>query len=98
MPTVMRGYVSLDSLRQMELSPPFPFTKGCPTMKLPTGGWGNRANSGMEKTLLWDVQVDPRQIAPLENAAIEAQMVAHLVRLMGECDAPREQYARLGLT
>jgi hypothetical protein len=98
MPTAMRGFVSLDSLRRMEVAPPFSFTKECPTMKLPTKAWVPVANSGTEKTLLWDVRSDPHQESPLLDGVIEARMTGHLIRLMAECDAPAEQYARLGLT
>lgn len=99
MPTAMRGFLSLDSLRAMETAPPFSFTKGCPTMKLPVKvvAAGN-ADSAVEKTFLWDVQADPAQAVPLDDADVEARMIAHLVRLMGDCDAPPEQYERLGLS
>jgi hypothetical protein len=37
-------------------------------------------------------------MAPLSDAKVESRMVAHMVRLMKECDAPVEQFERLGLT
>jgi hypothetical protein len=43
------------------------------------------------------VQSDPQQTQPLQDPAVEGQMIDHLVRLMRECDAPVEQYERLGL-
>jgi arylsulfatase A-like enzyme len=97
MPTNMRGFLPLERLREMTLAPPFSFTKGCPTMQIPTKGWGTVAQSGIEQTWLWDVQNDPKQSTPLHDPEIEAQMIRHLVRLMQECDAPAEQYVRLGL-
>ncbi len=97
MPTMMRGFLSLESLRQMELAPPFSFTKQCPVMKMPARGWGDSAGSDREKTLLWDVQSDPHQAKSLEDAGVEARMTDHLLRLMAECDAPLEQYQRLAL-
>jgi hypothetical protein len=96
MPTAMRGFLSLDELRRMELAPPFSFTKGCPTMKLPSRG-PSRSEGPVNETLLWDLETDPRQEQPLEDPAVEARMVDHLLRLMAECDAPAEQYERLGL-
>jgi arylsulfatase A-like enzyme len=96
MPTQMRGFLALENLRRMEIAPPFAFTKGCPTMKIPsTGSPGLRG--GIGDTLLWDVQNDPQQAQPLDDPQAEERMIAHLVRLMRECDAPREQYERLGL-
>ena len=95
MPTQMRGFLSLDSLRRMEVAPPFAFTKNCPTLRLPkdTAPPGGEA----EKTLLWDVRADPGQQKPLDDPETERRMIGHLVRLMRECDAPPEQFERLGL-
>lgn len=96
MTTAMRGFLPLDDLRELELAPPFSFTKGCPTMKVPYRGWPGRRGRANE-TLLWDLQSDPQQMEPLQDAAVEQRMIDHLVRLMQECDAPPEQYERLGL-
>jgi hypothetical protein len=97
MPTAMRGFLSQDSLRQAELAPPFTFGKGCPTLKVPTPGWPGLRGRAHE-TLLWDVQNDPQQTQPLQDPDVEERMTGHLVRLMRECDAPQEQWERLGLT
>jgi hypothetical protein len=48
-------------------------------------------------TILFDLDADPRQEHPIQNAEIEQIMIAHLVRLMRENDAPPEQFERLGL-
>lgn len=108
MPTVMRGYLSLDRLREMQVAPPFSFTKNCPTMRIPAQASAAPAAAARREsgdaphtgqTLLWDVESDPRQEKPLEDAAaVEQAMTAHLTRLMQECDAPAEQFERLGLT
>jgi arylsulfatase A-like enzyme len=96
MPTRMRGFLGQESLQQAELAPAFSFTKGCPTLKLPTPEWpGLRGR--VHETLLWDVRADPQQEQPLQDPAVEARMIAHLERLMRECDAPEEQWERLGL-
>lgn len=96
LPTAMRGFLALEELRRMEIAPPFSFTKECPTMRVPARGWaGLRGRSG--ETLLWDVQEDPGQTRPLDDAQVEQRMIGHLTRLMAECDAPPEQYERLGL-
>ena len=96
MPTTMRGFIGMEQLRQAEMAPPFPFTKGCPVMKIPAKVWSG-ARTGVNETLLWNVQADPAQKESLQNADVEAQMITHLTRLMHECDAPNEQYERLGL-
>lgn len=96
MPTAMRGFLPLDALRQAQLAPPFSFTKGCPTLKLPARRGGGSGASALQ-TFLWDVQSDPRQENPIEDAPVEERLVRHLTRLMRECDAPAEQFHRLGL-
>jgi len=81
-------------MRGATMAQPFSFTKGCPTMKIPARAWTNPHQFG---TLLFDLEQDPAQEHPIEDAAVEERMTAHLVRLMRENDAPEEQFERLGL-
>jgi arylsulfatase A-like enzyme len=94
MPTHMRHTFGVEELRDLELAEPFPFTKGCRTLKVPGRSWVNPHAFG---TLLFDLQADPKQEHPMEDPAVEEYMIGHLVRLMRENDAPPEQFARLGL-
>ena len=96
MPTHMRGFFSVDEMRTMQWREPFAFTKGCPVMKVQAdpGRWVDAHEFG---NLLFDTEADPRQEEPPEAPAIAEQMIAHMVRLMKETDAPPEQYERLGL-
>ncbi len=95
MPTHMRGLFEVDELRgQIELAPAFSFTKGCHTMKIPARPWFNPNRFG---TLLYDLENDPKQEDPVADPALESRMVEHIQRLMKACDAPEEQYQRLGL-
>jgi arylsulfatase A-like enzyme len=96
MPTAMRGFQSLDELRDVSLAPPFSFTKGCPTLRQPTTSWIAQ-HGDVKETRLYDLAEDPGQTHPIENPEIEAGMIGHLTRLMRECDAPPEQFERLGL-
>ena len=48
-------------------------------------------------TLLYDVEEDPKQLCPLNDQEAEAKMIGLMVKLLKENDAPKEQYARLGL-
>jgi len=48
-------------------------------------------------TLLFDLQSDPQQEHPIRDPQVERRMIAHLMWLMQENDAPLEQYQRLGL-
>ncbi len=94
MPTHMRNLFKPQELQNIQLAEPFSFTKGCRTMQIDANPFQNTHSFG---TLLFDLQADPGQEHPIQDAAIEARMVEHLVRLMRENDAPAEQYERLGL-
>lgn len=97
MPTHMRCFFGLGALRQATLQPPFAFTKGCPTMKIPVPGnsWTRSQEFGH---LLFDMRTDPKQENPIQDEAAEKKMVDHLVRIMKASDAPPEQFKRLGLS
>jgi hypothetical protein len=110
MPTHMARMFDIDELQDIQLSEPFRFTKGCRVMRI--GGSGSAYKLGAGKsgekqepwyheesrwTLLFDVQADPKQQRSLDDKEVEQRMIAHLIHLMRECDAPVEQYERLGL-
>lgn len=94
MPTHMKTMFGVDELRDIRLSEPFSFTKGCRTMKIKGRPW---RLSVPPQTMLFDNDTDPRQERPIEDKAIEQRMTEHLVRLLKENDAPPEQFQRLGL-
>ena len=81
--------------RDIEMQVPFAFTKDCQTMKIAA----RRQPLWIPffETLLFDTEADPGQLAPVEDAAVEAEMVDRLVDLMRANDAPPEQYERVGL-
>jgi arylsulfatase A-like enzyme len=95
MPTHMRRPFSLAELRAAGMAGPFSFTKGCPTLKIPVQQ--TVADAYSFGTLLFDLDSDPRQEHPIEDAQVEERMIGHMVRLMADNDAPAEQYVRLGL-
>ena len=94
MPTAMANLFPPAQLRKMELAEPFSFTKGCRTMRIPAG---STANAHDPRHMLFDLAEDPDQEHPIQDAAVEATMVDHMVRLMRESDAPPEQFRRMGL-
>lgn len=95
MPTHMRSRFSVQELQEIELAEPFAFTKGVRTMKIPAAGYNHSHAFG---TLLYDTHSDPLQQKPLTGQQdIEARMIGLLEELMAACDAPTEQYVRLGL-
>ncbi|MBN1993187.1 MAG: sulfatase [Anaerolineae bacterium] len=94
MPTHMRQPFGIDELQDIQLAPPFSFSKGCRLMKIATRPWQNPYPFG---TLLFDLHNDPKQEHPLDAPAVEERMNQYLVKLMKEHDAPPEQFERLGL-
>ena len=94
MPTHMREPFAPEEFRGLELADPFSFTKDCRLMKIPGRGGASLQAFG---TQLYDLEADPGQQLPLHDPEVEGRMIAQLVRLMRESEAPAEQYRRLGL-
>ncbi|MBN2450636.1 MAG: sulfatase [Lentisphaeria bacterium] len=94
MPTHMRARFPVGQLQEVDIAGPFPFTRGCRLMRIPTKG---PKTDQLEPTTLWDLEQDPGQERPVRDAHVEARMVDHMIRLMREHDAPEEQFLRLGL-
>jgi arylsulfatase A-like enzyme len=94
MPTHMEGLFAIAELQDIQLAEPFSFTKGCRVNKIEARKW---AVPELFKTLLFDLETDPRQENPIRDAAVEQRMIAHMLRMMQDNDAPPEQYERLGL-
>ena len=96
-PTVMRGFLPTDVLRTGTMAGPLPFTKEIPVVRFGHPWPANLKLIPDVKHELYDLRSDPHQENPLQDAAIERTMIDHLVRLMKDCDAPAEQFTRLGL-
>ena len=93
----MRSLFEAKELQELQLAEPFSFTKGCRTLKIKTGGpYPKSPEYG--RTSLFDVQNDPKQVSPMNDPAIEKRMIGHLKNWMKRCDAPAEQYERLGVS
>ncbi|MDR3708619.1 MAG: sulfatase [Capsulimonadaceae bacterium] len=102
MPTYMTRRFPLQPLAGAQLSEPLSFTKGCRILRLPVSGprFPADAEGGIpeaDQTRLYDLATDPHQAAPITDKVIETRMTGLLIDLMKQCDAPREQYERLGL-
>jgi hypothetical protein len=103
MPSHMKQMFSVAELCDATLSPGFAFTKGVPLLKVPATPkspvyFGHGAGAQKDTTtVLYDLESDPGQPTPLNDAEAEARMVGHLVSLMRENDAPPEAYERLSL-
>jgi hypothetical protein len=96
MPTHMREMFNKDELKTVKLAKPFSFTKGLKTMKIEVPK-KRRINKRIKDTVLFDLENDPKQENPIRDKLLEKKMSEHMVRLMKQNDAPKEQYERLGL-
>ena len=99
MPTHMRCLFSVEEMRSAVLHPGFSFTEGTPVLKI--RGMEDKSGDTSIKnslgTMLFDLEKDPEQMHPIQNKAVEAEMIRNMVRLMRQNEAPEEQYLRLGL-
>lgn len=100
MPTHMRHTFPVAELQdQVELAGPFSFTKDCRIMKIP-GGTGLPGQEKIERDFtsrLYDLETDPKQETPIRNEDLEARLATQLAEWLKTCDAPPEQFTRLGL-
>jgi len=94
MPMHMAHTFSVEELRSATFADPFPFTKGCKVLKVPSSDGKHHLLFG---TLLYDLKKDPEQKCPITDEKIEELMIKNLVELMKENDAPIDQFIRLGL-
>ncbi|MEX0654546.1 MAG: sulfatase [Phycisphaeraceae bacterium] len=98
-PTRMRGYVDRETLAHATLADPFTFTKGERTLRLGRAG-SNKPKvkaSAADDHLLFDLDADPQQQTPLRDDAVHQRLLEQAAALMHACDAPPEQYIRLGI-
>ncbi len=96
MPMRMRGLFAVETLQQAQLAGPFRFTKGCPVLKVPAGR-PLGSHPELRHSRLFDLQADPHMNQPIEDPATERRLLGQLAQLMRECDAPPEQFERLGI-
>jgi hypothetical protein len=94
MPTHMRDMFSVEEFADMELAEPFGFSKGCRLMRTKGRAWSKQHEYG---NLLFDLEEDPWQAQALDDAGLEKRMQGLMKGLMEECEAPQEQYQRLGI-
>lgn len=96
MPTHMRSPFRVEELQNVTLAEPFPFTKGCRTLRIPRGRYGG-SHPDLRRTQLFDLETDPQQENSVNDPATEERLAGMMRKLMAECDAPPEQFERLGL-
>lgn len=97
MPTMMRSRMTPEQFQDMELAPPFSFTKGCQVLKLKKTEKDSEKPDFRYGNMLFQLKEDPRQLTPVDDPLKEVELINEMIRLMKENDAPVEQFERLGL-
>jgi arylsulfatase A-like enzyme len=86
---------------RVEMGRYFGHTYNLPLYKIPVPGSVPRALPGeadfVGRHQLFDVTADPRQESPLDDPALEARFVDRIASYLRDCEAPPEQYTRLGI-
>jgi arylsulfatase A-like enzyme len=90
-----------DLHERMEMGRYFGHTYNLPIYKIPQTGQIPRHHDDeapyVARHQLFDVVVDPGQTAPIDDPVREAHFAARIAAHLAACEAPPEQYARLGL-
>ncbi|MCC7146816.1 MAG: sulfatase [Phycisphaeraceae bacterium] len=98
MPAHMYNLFSPGELSQTTLCDDFSFAKGSRLMKIPQRNPALVRQRGESlATRLFDLQVDPQQRQAIANPQVEARMIELMASVMKGCEAPAEQYERLGI-
>ncbi|MFC1960293.1 sulfatase [Chloroflexota bacterium] len=113
MPTHMNKRFALDELADITIGGPFDWTQGRQVMKIGSPGSDHHFVPGDKTevqqpaptanvhhqfgTLLFDLDSDPGQEQPLDDPALEADLIRRMVKLMQANECPPEQFERLGI-
>ena len=97
MPTAMRGYKPVHEQTTLTAPDRFSFTQGRPLLCTPIPAKDKPMAYPDASHLLFDVEQDPAQQQPLDDKDLEQRLCQQMAELMVECEAPEEQYQRMGL-
>jgi arylsulfatase A-like enzyme len=87
---------------RVEMGRYFGHTYNLPLYKIPATGQVPRHHEAGEESYvgrhqLFDTVADPRQLSPLDDPAREAHFVERIAAHLRACEAPAEQFTRLGI-
>lgn len=91
MPTMMRGFMNPEHIRQAELAEGDRYSNGVPYLKIPSATY---LKPNLFPDSLWDVRETE---IPVENREIQEQMERAMAACMRKVQAPQEEFERLGL-
>jgi arylsulfatase A-like enzyme len=101
MPTLFNRWPDRADYDRVEMGRYFGHTYDLPLYRIPAKGQVPQHRPGEEsyqaRHQLWDLSTDPAQEGPLDDPAIEARLVDRLTDHLRACEAPAEQFTRLGL-
>ncbi len=103
MPMHLRDLFSLGELGETTLAKPTPFSRNVPVLRVPAtpkSPFYNHQGPGVQHdatTVLFDTHLDPGQLRPIHDPAIEERMRRLCLEQMQRAGAPQEAYRRLGL-
>jgi arylsulfatase A-like enzyme len=90
-----------EDYNRIEMGRYFGHTYNMPLYKIPTRGSVPTALPGEQSYLgrhqLFDVSADPQQLNPLKDEKLESRFAERIAAHLKLCEAPPEQYTRLGL-
>jgi hypothetical protein len=95
MPTHMQGFFQLRELQTAELVDPFSFMKGCKPIKTKSGR--GMTNGYIYGTSIFNLNTDPNQDTSIVDNEMEKELIRKLIKLLKDCDCPKEQFSRLEL-
>ncbi|XDZ64444.1 sulfatase [Alphaproteobacteria bacterium LSUCC0396] len=99
MPTHQKGLFADIEFEGATLVKPFAFLGNFPVMRLPAGRAlvkGQGAQIEDTVTVLYDLESDPDQQNPINDPVTEERLIAEMIKIMQQTEAPPEAYARLG--
>lgn len=94
MPLHFRGRWTAADMATAELVPPLPFTKGIPVIRRTA----KPTPAAPARHLLFDLETDPGQLAPLDDPAVEQRILERLRVHFAAVHAPAEMFTRYGLS
>jgi arylsulfatase A-like enzyme len=101
MPTRFNAWPNRELYDRVEMGRYFGHTYNLPLYRIPATGQVPQHHPGetsyQARHQLWDLETDPEQEAPVENPEVEARMIERLRQHLKSCEAPPEQFTRLGL-
>jgi arylsulfatase A-like enzyme len=101
MPTRFNRWPDRTDYPRIEMGRYFGHTYNMPLYRIPATGQVPQQHPGepsyVARHQLWDLASDPHQESPISDRQVEARLIERLAAHLKACEAPPEQFTRLGL-